>query len=44
MAREVKKSDWVWTATEREEAQLNFINIVNDKGGDAAFAKGMGTL
>jgi hypothetical protein len=36
-AREVKKEGWVFTGTETENAQLNFINIVRSMGGDAKF-------
>lgn len=37
-ARECKPSDWVWSGSAHEVAQLNFINLVTADGGDAAFA------
>lgn len=44
IARETKKADWRYTGTGREPGQLNFLLIVQSKGGDACFAKGVGTL
>lgn len=44
IAREVKAANWSYTGTEREEAQLNFLNLVASMGGDAAFANSVGTL
>ena len=44
VAREVKKSNWEYTGTKREQAQLNFLQIVLSMGGDAAFANNVGTL
>lgn len=36
-AMEVKSGDWIYHATEREIAQLNFINAIRERGGIAAF-------
>lgn len=44
VAREAKKPGWVFTGIEREVGQLNFINLVNQLGGDAAFATGRGSF
>lgn len=44
IAREVKAADWSYSGTKREEAQLNFLNLVASLGGDAAFANSEGTL
>jgi hypothetical protein len=44
ISREVKAGNWRYTGTEREVAQLNWINIINSMGGNACFASGEGTL
>lgn len=44
VSREVKHGKWRYTGTEREVAQLNWINIVNSMGGDGKFVTGEGSL
>lgn len=40
LAREVKTPDWSFKGTARENAQLNYLNIVITMGGDGAFTTG----
>ena len=40
VARECKAGNWKFKNNAREEAQLNFINLINALGGDAAFTTG----
>ena len=44
MAREIKRSGWRYTGTEREKAQGNFLLLVHNMGGDACFAAGEGSI
>lgn len=44
VARECKREGWVYTGDEVEEAQLRFLHLIRDMGGDAGFATGEGTL
>ncbi|MEE8207128.1 MAG: hypothetical protein V3T82_09275 [Nitrospinaceae bacterium] len=44
IARETKRVDWSYRGSSPEKAQLKFLLIVQSKGGDACFAKGIGTL
>lgn len=44
VARECKARSWVYAGTPREVAQRDFIDFINARGGDAAFATGEGTL
>jgi hypothetical protein len=44
VAREIKPDTWVFTGTDRENAQLNYLNMVAGHGGDATFVTGVGTL
>ncbi len=43
-ARELKHSEWVYSDTDEERAQLRFITLVQRNGGDAKFATGTGSL
>ena len=44
VAREMKAPGWVYKGGKHEQGQLNFLNFVAAKGGDAAFCTGEGTL
>lgn len=44
ICREVKKSDWQYSGTPHELAQLRFIELVLSKGGDAAFTTGVSNI
>lgn len=44
LSREVKAPTWKYSGTERELAQLNWINLINALGGDAKFASSEGTI
>lgn len=44
VSREVKSSDWKYTGTDRERAQLRWIEVITGMGGDACFANHEGTL
>lgn len=44
VSREIKRSDWHYTGTPRERAQLAWLELIACMGGDAAFATGEGTL
>lgn len=44
VSREAKPSTWKFSGTDREQAQLRWIEFIASCGGDAAFATGEGTL
>ena len=44
ISREAKHAEWKYTATEREQAQLRWIELINSLGGDACFTTGEGSF
>lgn len=44
VSREVKAPSWRYTATDREQAQQRWIELVLGLGGDACFTTGVGSL
>jgi hypothetical protein len=44
VSREIKKSDWTYTGTDAEKAQLKWLELITSLGGDACFATREGTL
>lgn len=44
VSREAKPAAWKYSGTEREQAQLRWIEFIASVGGDACFATGEGTL
>lgn len=44
ISREVKESNWKYSGTDRERAQLRWIEVITGMGGDACFATSEGTL
>lgn len=44
VSREVKATGWRYRATEREQAQLRWAELILALGGDACFTTGTGTL
>jgi hypothetical protein len=44
VSREVKPPGWHYTGTDREAAQLRWLELVKANGGDACFVTGAGSL
>jgi hypothetical protein len=44
VSREIKQSNWRYSGTPREQAQLQWAELILSLGGDACFATGEGTL
>lgn len=44
ISREAKREGWAYTGTAREQAQMNWINLVNQAGGHACFVTGPGSF
>lgn len=44
ISREIKKSNWKFTGTVEEHAQLKWATLINAQGGDAQIVTGVGSL